>query len=312
MTRLVRPLAVLFLRHTARGPLVDALPAEPARRSFLARVQGRLIKVVGRAVGLVLTPGAKARIQEWLINTFHIEVDWQPTERLEARFVEALKRLEDDVGVDDLGDYLEFGVYQGSSLACMHRAVTGLGLDRMRLFGFDSFEGLPESATFDGVWSPGQFRADETFTRKRLDRAGVDWQRTELIPGFYDQVLDDALVQRLGLRKASVVMIDCDLYTSTRDALAFCEPLIHDHTIFFFDDWHATGDDRGEKRAFREFLARHPTLRAEDLGSYHQVSKIFLVSRAAVFEHAEVEVPELLGSRLMALMPFALDALSVV
>jgi len=57
------------------------------------------------------------------------------------------------------GDYLDFDVSRGTSLACMHRVVTRLSLDNVRLFGFDSFEGMPSNAAWEdlGVWRPGQF-----------------------------------------------------------------------------------------------------------------------------------------------------------
>jgi hypothetical protein len=53
-----------------------------------------------------------------------------------------------------LGDYLEFGVYTGSSLASMFRVLNELGVEDVRLFGFDSFEGFPNAVATDdeGVW----------------------------------------------------------------------------------------------------------------------------------------------------------------
>jgi O-methyltransferase len=55
-------------------------------------------------------------------------------------------------------------------------------------------------------------------------------------------------------------MVDCDIYTSARDALAFVEPMIGDYAVMLFDDWHAGGlaeQNLGEKRAFDEFLRRN-------------------------------------------------------
>jgi len=57
-------------------------------------------------------------------------------------------------------------------------------------------------------------------------------------------------------------MIDCDLYSSAKQALDFCAPLIVGQTIIFFDDWGGgTSLDKenlGEKRAFLEFLQANP------------------------------------------------------
>ena len=64
--------------------------------------------------------------------------------------------------------------WSGYPLACMHRALDRAGLRRVRLFGFDSFEGLPPEAAAEG-WRPGEFSSAVGATRRYLDRAGVDW-----------------------------------------------------------------------------------------------------------------------------------------
>ena len=205
-------------------------------------------------------------------------------EDLEAAYREALRLLHPESTAGHPGDYLEFGVSIGSSLALMHRVVQDAGLDRMHLYGFDSFEGLPESAKSDdeGYWAPRMFRSDIRMTRKYLTRAGVDWSRVTLIEGWYSETLTPALIAEYALRKAGVIMIDCDMYLSTRAALAFCAPLIRDRAVVLFDDWYAGGLDEknlGEKRAFEEFMAEATQFGAEPIGRYRPNGKFFLVSR---------------------------------
>ena len=101
-------------------------------------------------------------------------------------------------------------------------------------------EGRTDRAEWDGPWSEGEFRSDIEFTRKRLTEGGVDWDRTELVKGFFSDTLTPELRERLGLEKASLIMVDADLYTSSRDALAFCEPLIRDVSVIFFEDSSTT------------------------------------------------------------------------
>ena len=43
------------------------------------------------------------------------------------------------------GDYLEFGVFRGTSFINACRLARRYRLDKMRFFAFDSFEGLPDS-----------------------------------------------------------------------------------------------------------------------------------------------------------------------
>lgn len=187
-----------------------------------------------------------------------------------------------------LGDYLEFGVYHGTSLSCMYEARTQAGLDHMRLFGFDSFAGLPESAADEdeGVWLPGQFRSPMALTRDNLRGWGVPDDAVTFVEGWFSETCTPETRARLGITKASIIMVDCDLYSSTVDALAFCEPLIHTQAAIVFDDYNASGladKQLGERRAFDEFLDAHPDLHAERLDGLNYKNKvdpeIFLVTR---------------------------------
>jgi hypothetical protein len=250
----------------------------------VARPRGPLASIlrgVGRLGGLFLTAGAKVRLQEWLINRYRIPVNWQPLEILERELTTAFERIRSEAGDSAPGDFLEFGVYQGNSMICAHAALAAVGLDSVRLFGFDSFEGLPETTEDAEIWSPGQFRSDYEFTVARLREAGVDLGRTRLVRGFYEDSLTPELYERENLRRASVIMLDCDLYTSTVEALAFCRPLIRGFCCLFFDDWLSTDESRGQQRALREFRETYPELEFEDAGRYHRRSKIFFVRESA-------------------------------
>jgi hypothetical protein len=206
-----------------------------------------------------------------------------PEERLERTFERAWSLLAER-GTRPLGDYLEFGVYNGSSLACMHRVVQRMKLDGVRLFGFDTFDGLPaKEVDRESPWRAGEFKSELDFTRAVLAAEGVDWSRVVLVPGRFEESLTRGLKTRHRMSTISVAMIDCDLYLSAKQALAFCEPVIADTAIVVFDDWPASdGDYQGEKVAFEEFLASHPTLKAEPLPelAYGPHSAVFLVMRS--------------------------------
>jgi O-methyltransferase len=206
-----------------------------------------------------------------------------PEDALERRYIEALQLLTQSGSAGPLGDYLEFGVYNGSSLACAFRAFNHVGARQARLFGFDSFEGLPPHATAEGVWKEGEFRMDERFAREFLTARGVDWNRVTLVKGWFDETLNEETRRRHSIRKASLIMVDCDIYASTKPALAFCAPLIADRAVVFFDDWFSGGlaeKNEGEKRAFEEFLEAHPEFTAEEFGDYGWNSKAFVLTRA--------------------------------
>ena len=157
------------------------------------------------------------------------------------------------------------------------------GLERTRLFGFDSFEGMPAvSATDDlGTWKPGDFRMDIDVTRKFLRLQGMSERDVTLTKGWFSDTLTDDFARRHGLDHVGIAMIDCDIYTSTTEALAFCARRFRDAALLIFDDWNAgdlAAQGLGEKRAFDELLARHPEYEARPLGSYNETSEMFLLT----------------------------------
>lgn len=197
----------------------------------------------------------------------------------------ALDRLLKKVGLEELGDYLEFGVYNGSTLSIVHDLLARRGQTGSRLFGFDSFEGLPPEANIqdNNIWMSGQYRCPEDFARDFLTQRGVDWQRVSLIKGWFSDTCKPATVEQHQMKKAGIIMIDSDLYSSAVEALAFCEPLIQQHALIIFDEYYPGGrDDRflGEEKAFAEFLEAHQDISASMLDeTYSFGSRLFLLER---------------------------------
>jgi O-methyltransferase len=195
------------------------------------------------------------------------------------------QELIERIGTTELGDYLEFGVHSCSSLVYVYKELESLSLTQVRLFGFDSFQGLPESARTDdrGAWLPGQFQCDYRFARQILEDERIDPNRVSLIPGWFSDSLTPTFIEKAGITKASVIMVDCDMYLSANEALTFCGPLIKDVALILFDDWHAYNDlaavNLGERRAFDEFLSAQGCFGVERLASYTTNAEVFMVSR---------------------------------
>jgi O-methyltransferase len=209
-----------------------------------------------------------------------------PERALEQKYEEALEHLLEHEDATELGDYLEFGVFNGRSMACFDRASRRLDLNNMRIFGFDSFQGLPPDARADdgGHWKPGSFASPIDLTQQNLRKFKVDLSRVQLIPGWFSDTCVEETAQRHGILKASVIMVDCDMYLSTVDCLRFIGPLVADRAILIFDDWNSAGladKNLGERRAFEEFLIDNPQFEAEPFGSYCRNSKCFVLHRRA-------------------------------
>jgi hypothetical protein len=204
-----------------------------------------------------------------------------------AGAVEQALALAVERGAAANGDYYEFGVYKGATFLHAQRAADWLGIEGMRFWGFDSFRGLPPVAGPDdyrGDFAESQFAADRAWVERRLWEQGFDWDRGKLVEGFYDEILTPDLRSRLGMRPAAVALVDCDLYASTVPVLGFLRGLLGPETILLFDDWNAfdSDPDRGERRAFGEFLETNPKIEAEPLYAFGAYGQAFRVTVRAL------------------------------
>jgi hypothetical protein len=118
-------------------------------------------------------------------------------------------------------------------------------------------------------------------TRNYLKRQAVDLTRVRLVKGWFKETLTEQTRRDLAISKASVIMVDCDIYSASKEALAFCEPHIGNHAVFLFDDWgwREEKGEIGQKEAFEEFLTEHPDLAAEPMPAYSPQARVFLIRR---------------------------------
>jgi O-methyltransferase len=164
------------------------------------------------------------------------------------------------------GSYFEFGSHGGFTMRmawdCFHHMFD------WDYVAFDSFEGLPEIDPIDEmhIWEKGKLKTSDTDFSGMMASHGIPDDRLKLVKGFYDKSLTEELREELLPRKAAVIYVDCDLYSSTVDVLKFSRAFLQVGTILAFDDWNCFfGDpDRGERRAFREFREANPDLHFEE------------------------------------------------
>ena len=159
------------------------------------------------------------------------------------------------------GDYLEFGVFTGSSfchsIRCVKRYIkTHSSMSSTRFYGFDSFDGFGELSNSDNhpVYKDVNFETNYEKIDSRVRRAakGMDYQ---LIKGFFSETL--ALgAESYGIKKSKIIFIDSDTYTSAIDALLFVLPTIQEGSYIILDDYFAYkgNQSRGVARAFTEFI----------------------------------------------------------
>jgi hypothetical protein len=185
------------------------------------------------------------------------------------------------------GDYYEFGLYRGYTFWYAQHAADRAGLAGMRFFGFDSFAGLPDVQGQDrraGVFISGDYSCTREEVERFVSSHGFDWSRATLVEGFFDSSLTAERKLQYRMGPAALVLVDCDLYQSTVPVLAFLADVLQDGTVILFDDWYcfAGAPDRGEPRAFAEFLEAHPEWRAEWLKDYPVYGKVFVMRRGTM------------------------------
>jgi hypothetical protein len=136
------------------------------------------------------------------------------------------------------GMYLEFGVHTGGTLRTLvEHAPTGT------VFGFDSFEGLPED------WRAG-FVAGTFAVEDVPEVPGA-----EIVVGWFDQVLPGFLAEHP--EEVAFLHMDADLYSSTRTVLDALESRLRAGTVVVFDEYFNFPDwQKHEHRAWTEFVER--------------------------------------------------------
>ena len=185
------------------------------------------------------------------------------------------------------GDYLEFGTFQGRSFTAFFRAAEKYGLNDMRFFGFDSFEGLPETTTCrprqqdtdPWAFAAGNYACSQDEFEAILVNNGVDMSRVTLTPGFYSESLTESLKTELAIETAGIVNVDCDLYESTVDVLNFVTSYLRTGTLLLFDDWLAYAHPfRGEPQACHEWLQANPQIYLTEYFKYTETGVAFIVT----------------------------------
>jgi predicted O-methyltransferase YrrM len=138
------------------------------------------------------------------------------------------------------GMALEFGVYSGSTLRVIAAEREG------EVYGFDSFEGLPEN--WRSTFEAGTFAVD----------ALPDVPGAELVVGWFDETLPRFLAEHAG--PIALLHVDGDLYSSAVTVLELCGPRLVAGSIVVFDEYfNFPGWERHEHRAWQEYVERTGT-----------------------------------------------------
>ena len=170
----------------------------------------------------------------------------------------------------DGGDVYEFGV--GRYATGLRQLADLFNNTGARLWGFDTFAGIPaeeEGVTNIAAFAAGEMAPSESVaeTVRRFER---DIPTATMVPGPFNETLSSPRLARdRRMRPATLVDLDADLYSSTRDALRWLlrSGLLVRGTVVAYDDFYdiscvaADGSEayanHGEARAHFEFASEH-------------------------------------------------------
>ena len=148
------------------------------------------------------------------------------------------------------GDVLEFGVYRGKTITQIAGFLTG-----RKIWGFDSFEGLPED------WHMVRDADNLKFPKGAFEIESLPWvpDSVTLVKGWFENTVPAWKQTNTGT--IAMLHIDCDLYSSTREVLFQLNSQIVPGTVIVFDDmylWRNPKDyelwDQGEYLALKQWI----------------------------------------------------------
>lgn len=151
------------------------------------------------------------------------------------------------------GAILEFGVAAGESI----RAFGAMLPDR-EIWGFDSFEGLPEAWHEHGAGSYTQ--------HGKLPEVPSN---VHLVKGWFEDTLEGFIEQNAAYLANGVAFLhmDADIYSATAYVLKKIKPYLKVGTIISFDEyWNTVTWEHDEHKAWMEFLADNPSVKFSYVG----------------------------------------------
>jgi hypothetical protein len=169
------------------------------------------------------------------------------------------------------GDFVECGVYKGTSIICIIRTLQDLGVTDRRIWLYDTFDGMPEPDTVVDVFydafetNESVHKTWETFKR---DDGGSDWVRSPIdevranlaITGYPEDnlvfakgIVEDTIPASMP-KKIALLRLDTDFYRSTKQELEHLYPLLSINAPLIIDDYGAFA---GAKKATDEYFAEH-------------------------------------------------------
>jgi hypothetical protein len=157
------------------------------------------------------------------------------------------------------GDIVEFGSYRGGSAFFLARLAVKF-LPETRIFGLDTFAGMPATDPSVDAHSEGQF-ADSSIEEVLAAKAHHSLGNLEFVKGLFQDTAP-ALLERA--KPLVLTHIDCDIYNAVKYSYLVCKPHMMPMGYYVFDDATAASCI-GATEAVEECVIREDGLHAEQI-----------------------------------------------
>lgn len=136
------------------------------------------------------------------------------------------------------GDFVECGVFAGSQVAAMAKALVDTGATDKRIHLFDSFEGIPAGGPRDREWihPAGTSAASIEQVRSNMNEWAVPAELLVYHPGMFAQTVPVS-----GISQIALLRLDGDLYESTKVCIENLYPLVVRDGWIIADDYGLSG-----------------------------------------------------------------------
>lgn len=183
-----------------------------------------------------------------------------------------------------IGDYYEFGVWRGQTFVYAYKSLIKAArkrleassyigynpkaekkrkqiLDNTLFHAFDSFKGLPELIDEDKYsddFAAGQFKADESSLLNLARDSAMPKEKIRIHKGWFEDTCNYEYFKKNKLNKASIIWLDCDLYSSATNCFEIIKYLVQDGTVLIIDDWFSGKGSpfHGVQKAFYDWSSK--------------------------------------------------------
>lgn len=197
-----------------------------------------------------------------------------------------------------LGDYVEFGIYQGDSFiesikqfrqfkkwlesqkSSNEKWRVDIALqsplnNEIFFHGLDTFEGMPENLEGNFLFNKQTFLGSYEKVLNRIQ--DYKFEKFYLYKGLFIEQ-KQKIIQNLKGKKIAITNIDCDIYSSTIDSFDIIDNFLQIGSIILLDDYNAFNADnsKGQRKALIEYKNKTKWI-IEPFFSYMYSGQSFLV-----------------------------------